>query len=584
MTHFSVWAPPAGQVNLQLYDDGAATGHLVPMARGEGGWWWVDVPEAGAGSDYAFCLDGGDPLPDPRSPWQPRGVHGPSRVVDHGAFAWTDRYWQSPPLSSALIYELHVGTFTPEGTFSGVMGKLDYLLDLGITHIELMPVHQFAGARGWGYDGVDLYAPHHDYGGPEGLKRLVDACHRRGLGVILDVVYNHLGPEGAYIGRYGPYYSEDYATAWGAAMNLDGPESDEVRRYIIDNALMWLRDYHMDGLRLDAVHAIVDTSAVHILEELAGEVEGLQAALGRHLTLIAESDLNDPRVVESRERGGYGLDAQWSDDLHHAIHAVLTGEGDGYYADFGSLADVAKALEDVFVYDGRYSPHRRRRHGRPVGTLPRHRFVSCLQNHDQIGNRARGDRIGHMVNLRRAQIGAALLLTAPTVPLLFQGEEWGATAPFPYFCDYHDPELVAAVRDGRRREFAAFGWRPEDVPDPQAVETYRASKLDWAEIDGEPHAAMLDWYRRLIRLRREYADLAAGGAATLRARYDEAEGWLAVERGKLTLACNLADEWRRVPLAAGRPRHVLLTSDEAMRARADGLELPPEAVALLGPG
>ena len=576
MNVFTVWAPLAERVDLQLGD------RRLAMARDEDGWWSVEA-QAGPGSDYAFRVDGGDPLPDPRSPWQPHGVHGPSRCVDHGAFSWNDARWQSPPLSSALIYELHVGTFTPEGTFDAVIGKLGHLRDLGVSHVELMPVNAFAGARGWGYDGVDLYAPHEAYGGPDGLKRLVDACHREGLAVILDVVYNHLGPEGAYLGRFGPYFSEGYATAWGPAVNLDGPHSDGVRAFIVDNALMWLRDYHIDGLRLDAVHAIVDTSAVHILEELAAATRDLAARLGRHLFLIAESNRNDPRVVTSWERGGYGLDAQWSDDLHHAIHTVLTGERDGYYRDFGRLEHLAKALTDVFVYDGRYSPFRQRRHGRPVGDLPADRFVTCLQNHDQIGNRARGERIGHLVSERLLRVGAALALTAPTTPLLFQGEEWGAGAPFQFFTDYQDPALADAVRAGRRGEFAAFGWDPEEIPDPQAPETFRRSTLDWDEIEREPHAPILDWYRQLIGLRRTHPDLATGRRDAVRAWYDQAERWLAFTRGSITVACNLAARRVSVPLPTHRPRRVLLASDAPLAVHETRVDLPPEAVIVLGP-
>ena len=450
------------------------------------GWWTAEAVSAAPGTDYAFRLDGGPPLPDPRSVWQPQGVHGPSRVLDHGAFPWTDGRWQQGPLPSAVLYELHVGTFTPEGTFEAAIARLDHLVDLGITHVELMPVAEFPGSRGWGYDGVDLYAPHHAYGGPEGLKRLVNACHAKGFAVLLDVVYNHLGPAGNYLERFGPYFTARHQTPWGPAVNLDGPGSDEVRRFFCDNALMWLRDYHLDGLRLDAVHALVDTSAVSFLEQLAAEVHALEAHLGRHLVLIAESDLNDPRVVRPPELGGYGLGAQWSDDFHHALHTVLTGERDGYYADFGSLADLAKALTGTFVYDGRYSHFRGRRHGRPTAGLTGDHFLGYLQNHDQIGNRAQGERSSHLPNSGRLKIAAALVLTSPFIPLLFQGEEWGASTPFQYFTDHDDPELGRAVREGRRVEFAGFGWAPEAIPDPQDPATFARSKLDWQERARSP--------------------------------------------------------------------------------------------------
>ncbi|HEX9969988.1 MAG TPA: malto-oligosyltrehalose trehalohydrolase, partial [Acidimicrobiales bacterium] len=384
MHRFEVWAPAATRVEVEV------GGARVPMAPvpGRPGRWAAEVEDAGPGVAYAFVLDGGEPVPDPRSPSQPEGVFGPSVVVDHTAFPWTDTGWRGIHLPSAVLYELHVGTFTPEGTFEAVIEKLDHLVDLGVTAVELLPVNEFSGTRGWGYDGVDLWAPHHHYGGPEGLKLLVDACHHRGLGVILDVVYNHLGPAGNYLGQFGPYFTDRYHTPWGDAVNLDGPGSDEVRAFFVDNACMWLRDYHFDGLRIDAVHALVDTSATHLLEEMAVAVERLAAEQGRPLFLIAESDLNDPRVVRRREVGGYGIDAQWSDDFHHALHAVLTGERDGYYADFGSLGQLAKSLRQAYVYDGGYSPHRRRRHGRSPAGLPPTRFLGYLQNHDQVGNRA----------------------------------------------------------------------------------------------------------------------------------------------------------------------------------------------------
>jgi maltooligosyltrehalose trehalohydrolase len=510
-------------------------------------------------------------------------VHGPSRVVAHDAFAWTDAGWQPPPLASAVLYELHVGTFTPAGTFDAVMDRLDHLVNLGVTHVELMPVHEFPGTRGWGYDGVDLYAPHHAYGGPAGLKRLVDACHARGLAVLLDVVYNHLGPAGNYLGRFAPYFTDRYQTPWGQAINCDGPDSDEVRRFLCDNALMWLRDYHVDGLRLDAVHAIVDTSALHILEQLALEVRALAAHLGRHLVLMAESDHNDPRLVRPPEIGGYGIDAQWSDDFHHALHTVLTGEHNGYYADFGTLADLARALQHAFVYDGRFSVYRRRRHGRPTTGLSGHRFLGYLQNHDQIGNRALGKRSSHLMSPARLQIAAALVLTAPFIPLLFQGEEWGATAPFLYFTDHEDAALGRAVREGRQQEFAAFGWAPADIPDPQAPETGARCKLDWHELRCAPHVGLLDWHRRLIQLRRRFPALTDGRMEAVGVRFDEAARWFVVERGAVTVACNLGAQAQCVPLPGPRPRHLLLASNPCLTIHAEALALPPETVAILGP-
>jgi len=570
---FRVWAPERRQGALDLGDQ------RLPMRRHDGGWWTIDA-EAVPGADYAYRLDGGPPRPDPRSPWQPAGVHGPSRLLDHGMFVWSDRDWRPPPLASGVLYELHIGTFTVAGTFDAAIDKLAHLADLGITHVELMPVQEFSGARGWGYDGVDLYAPHHAYGGPDGLKRLVDAAHGCGLAVVLDVVYNHLGPTGNYLGEFGPYFTDRYGSPWGPAVNFDGPGSDEVRRFVCDNALMWLRDYHLDALRIDAVHALIDLSAVHILEQLAEEVEQLGRVLGRRLTLIAESDLNDPRLVRPRRLGGYGIDAQWSDDVHHALHALLTGERDGYYADFGSIADVATALRDAYVYAGRYSAFRGRRHGRAPTGLPGDAFVAFLQNHDQIGNRARGERSTHLMSPRRAMIGAALVLTAPFVPLLFQGEEWGASTPFQYFTGHEDAELGERVRIGRREEFARFDWSPDDVPDPQDEATFLRSKLDWNETAQPGHRELLDWHRALIALRRQTSELLDGRREAVCTRYDEAAQWLVVERGSMAIAVNFADRRQAVPLT-GAALEVVLSSAAGASLDAHGITLGPESAAIL---
>lgn len=537
MTDFSVWAPTPARVEL------AVDGARYAMHCDERGWWHCRVDGAGAGagvgSRYGFCLDGSAPLPDPRSPSQPEGVEGLSELVDHNAFAWSDHRWRGVPLPGSVLYELHVGTFSPEGTFDGVIERLDHLVGLGIDLIELLPVAEFVGERGWGYDGVDLYAPYHAYGGPAGLKRLVDACHARGVGVIVDVVYNHLGPTGNVLARYGPYFSERHQTNWGAAINFDGPGSDEVRRFVIDNALMWLRDYHVDGLRLDAVHAIVDDSAYHVLEQLAEEVDALAAQLGRTLVLIAESDRNDPRYVRSREAGGYGLDAAWADEWHHAVHATLTGERDGYYADFGSLPLLAKALRQAWVYDGTWSSHRGRHHGRPPTGLKGYRFIVSTQNHDQVGNRAAGERTSALMSEGRLRIAAALVLTGPFTPLLFQGEEWAASTPFQYFTDHRDAELAAAVSHGRRHEFAAFGWDPEAVPDPQALATFERSRLDWSELDREPHRRMLAWYRALIAARRACPELADPRPDSIEVSVDSQASTLEVRRGRYVLRIDL---------------------------------------------
>jgi maltooligosyltrehalose trehalohydrolase len=571
MSPIRVWAPDARAVDIR------ANSRTLGMMKGDGGW-WSSVDPIPTGTDYAFLIDGEGPFPDPRSPYQPQGVHGPSQCVDHAAFPWTDQHWQPAPLSSAVIYELHIGTFTPEGTFDSARTRLDHLASLGVTHVELMPVQEFSGDWGWGYDGVDLYAPHHVYGAPDDLKRLVDACHSKGLAVLLDVVYNHLGPTGNYLSRFGPYFTKKYSTPWGEALNLDGPQSDEVRRFLCDNALMWLRDYHIDGLRIDAIHAIFDVSATHFLEQLAREVDELEAHTGRHLTLIAESDLNDPRVVTPLEYGGYGIDAQWNDDFHHALHTTLTGERSGYYEDFHGLVDLVKSLRDAFVYDGRYSPHRRRHHGRKPQALSGSRFVGFLQNHDQVGNRAKGERISQSMSLGRLQIGAALVLCSPFVPLLFQGEEFGASAPFAYFTHHSDPDLASAVTEGRRAEFAAFGWRPEEVPDPQALETFSRAKLNWDEIDHEPHKTLLDWYRRLIALRKGTPDLADGDLSRVEVQFDDSQQWLTLTRRSVAVACNLAGDGQSVPLPFDGT--LLLASDHHIRLNGTIAELPPESVVI----
>jgi maltooligosyltrehalose trehalohydrolase len=503
-------------------------------------------------------------------------VHGPSRLLDHSDFPWTDQRWQPPPLSSGVVYELHVGTFTAEGTFESAISRLDHLVSLGVTHVELMPVPEFPGNWGWGYDGVDLFAPHHAYGGPPGLKRLVDACHSKGLAVLLDVVYNHLGPSGNYLSRFGPYFTDKYSTPWGSAVNLDSAGSTEVRRFLCDNALMWLRDYQFDGLRLDAVHAIFDQSAEHFLAQLASEVRRLETRTGRHLTLIAESDLNDPRVVMPREAGGHGIDAQWSDDFHHALHTVLTGEQAGYYADFGTLADLAKSLTGAFVYDGRYSEYRRRHHGRSPRGLSGSRFLGYLQNHDQVGNRAKGERSSRLMSTGRLKIGAALVMCSPFVPMLFHGEEWGASTPFQYFTNHDDPQIARAVSEGRRREFESFGWKPEDIPDPQDPATFFRSKLDWKELERSPHRELLDWHRRLIQLRRTAPALSDGRMDRVKVQFDERDQWLTLQRGPIVIASNLAGVRRSVP--APFALEALLSSEAGNSIDRESINLVPESV------
>ena len=578
-----VWAPNAQRVEIVLGAGERAvdlsTVERRPMDSAGGNWWTGRWPDVVAGTDYRFSLDGGPSMPDPRSAWQPHGVHGPSRIVDHSVFAWTDTNWRPGPLGDAVIYELHVGTFSPEGTFDGVVARLDHLVDLGITHVELMPVNAFPGVHGWGYDGVELFAPHEPYGGPDGLKRLVDACHARGLAVLLDVVYNHLGPDGNYTGAFGPYQTDRYKTPWGAAVNLDGPGSDEVRRFFVDNALLWLRDYHFDGLRIDAVHAFVDTSATHLLEQMATEVRALSTEVGRDLVLIAESDLNDPRLVRSPDVGGYGLDATWSDDLHHAIHVALTGERDGYYADFEGLPDIVRAMRDIYVYAGRHAPHRDRMHGRAADGLDPGQFVVFSQNHDQVGNRAAGERLEHLAGADAARVAAALVLAGPFVPMLFQGEEWAAATPFQYFTDHEDAALARAVSKGRQSEFAAFGWTPEQVPDPQDPATFERSRLDWSEPVIEPQPAMLDWYRRLVALRREIPGLRDGRRPAVRTDVDA--GWIALDRDRVSVIANLGASGATISLSPGDRNVLAAASTDQITIEPRGIVLPPVSAAVV---
>jgi maltooligosyltrehalose trehalohydrolase len=555
---------------------------LYPMAGPDhSGWWRAAIDEAGSGTDYTFLLDDDPtPYPDPRGLWQPHGVHGPSRVYDHRSFSWSDARWQGPPLSGAVIYELHIGTFTTAGTFDAAIERLGYLFELGITHIELMPIVEFPGKHGWGYDGVALFAVNDLYGSPDGLKRFVDACHTRGLAVLIDVVYNHFGPVGNYTTKFGPYLTDRHCTPWGEAVNFEDVGSDQVRRFFCDNALMWMRDYHVDGLRLDAVHEFIDRSAIHFMEQLSAEVEILSATLERRLVLIAESDLNDPRMVRPREAGGYGMDAQWSDDFHHALFAILhkEDESNGYYLDFGSFEKLAKALTSVFVYDGIYSRYRRRIHGRPVNGLSGHRFIGFIQNHDQVGNRATGDRLEHIVGMDRAMVASAIVLTAPFVPMIFQGEEFAASTPFQYFADHDDPAMAKAVLEGRKREFAAFGWNPDVIPDPEKTETFERSKLNWDEVHKERHGKMLEWYRRIIRLRRDSPSLNDGDMDHVKVRFDESSRWLIVDRNRIRMMCNLGE----APVELENPGQypLLLASRDGIEVRGEKVLLPPDSAAI----
>ncbi len=508
---FRVWAPYMNSVAVKLIDQDRV---VVPMQRDAAGYFETVVTGVFPRARYRYTLDGEKERPDPASRLQSDGVHGPSVVVDPTAFQWTDRGWQGMPLDKFIVYELHVGTFTKDGTFDAIIPHLSYLRDtVGITAIELMPVAEFPGRRNWGYDGVHPFAPQSSYGGPDGMKRLVDACHAAGLAVILDVVYNHLGPEGNYLGEFGPYFTDRYRTPWGSAINYDGPDSDEVRRYVVDNALYWVTEYHIDGLRLDAIHGIFDFSAQHILKDIASSVHTQAQRLGRHVTVIAESDLNDTRVIDPPSVGGYGLDGQWNDDFHHALRVVLTGERKGYYGDFHGLTDLATAVRDGFVYNARYSAHRRRRHGNSSQHCRPSQFVVFSQNHDQIGNRAVGDRLSTQLPWDALKAIRALVVLSPNIPMLFMGEEYGETAPFQYFIEHGDPGLVEAVRQGRRREFAHFGWNPEDIPDPQDSATFERSRLCREDLN-DRQAALLRWTNALIRLRKTESSLGAENSTT----------------------------------------------------------------------
>ena len=542
---FAVWAPAAQQVELLLVDPATGRERRVAMTGDDDGFWRPDPPLAEPPADrpldYGYLLDGATtPLPDPRARRAPYGVHGLSRTFDPSAHVWSDHPWTGRQLPGGIVYELHVGTFTPEGTLRSAIGRLDHLVELGVTLVELMPVNAFNGSHGWGYDGVLWCAVQEEYGGPAAYQTFVDACHQRGLGVIQDVVYNHLGPSGNYLPEFGPYVGEGPAGTWGETLNLDGEGSDEVRRYIIDNALMWLREYHVDGLRLDAVHALVDSRATHLLEELAIEVSALSAFLNRPLSLIAESDMNNPRLITTRDGGGYGLTGQWSDDFHHALYVSLTGDTTGYYADFDSLAALGKVFENGFFHEGTYSSFRGRSHGDKIDTLrtPTWRLVVCSDNHDQIGNRADGQRLSGKLSPQQLELAAFVTLLSPFTPMIFMGEEWGASTPWQFFTSHPEPELAENVATGRREEFAAMDWDLSQVPDPQDPETFARSKLDWNEREQPVHAELLELHQRLIRLRRTYPDLCDPRFAHGTATSDDDQGWLLVERSAVALVVN----------------------------------------------
>ncbi len=561
---FVVWAPSVDGVEVHIT---APEEGLISLKKGSLGYHHTVAENVAPGSLYFYRLDGKVERPDPASRFQPQGVHGPSRVMDSNFF-WRDESWAGIPLEDYIIYELHTGTFTAEGNFAAIIPHLDMLRELGITALELMPVAQFPGNRNWGYDGVYPFAVQDSYGGPEGLKQLVDACHRQGMAVILDVVYNHLGPEGNYLADFGPYFTGRYQTPWGQALNFDGPDSDEIRRFFIENALYWIREFHIDALRLDALHAIYDNSPFTFIEELAGTIHREAENLKRKVYLIGESAANDARLIRDVTEGGYGLDAQWNDDFHHAVHALLTGEKTGYYQDYGEFRQLVKAFEEGFIYSREYSAYRRRRHGTSSKDIPARRFVVFIQNHDQVGNRAQGGRLNGLVSFEKLKLAAALYLLSPFVPLVFMGEEYGETAPFPYFISHSEPALIEAVRKGRREEFSAFRWQGE-IPDPQDEATFQRAVLNHhLRYEGE-HRILYTYYRELIRLRREVPALRSLNKKAMKVSIDEKarilflHRWQGESEAAIVYNCGKDGSVAGLPMPEGRWRKHLDSAEVA---------------------
>ncbi len=551
-TRFRVWAPKATSLEVIVCDDKR---RAIPLAESADHIFEATVQDVLPGSDYLYRIDGKTERPDPVSRCQAQGVHGPSRVVSPTDFSWTDQSWCGIGLAEYIVYEIHIGAFTQQGTFEAAITKLDHLKRLGVTAVEIMPVSSFPGERNWGYDGVHLYAPQESYGGPQGLKKLVDACHARGLAVILDVVYNHLGPEGNYLPEYMPIFTTRYGTPWGTAINFDDAGCDGVRRYFVDNALYWLTEYHVDALRLDAIHSIFDFGAYHILQELADKFRDQAKRLGRSAHLIAESDLNDARIINAPERGGYGIDAQWSDDFHHSLYAMLTGTKRGYFSDFESVTDLAKAVQTGFVYDWKRSRYRGRHHGNTSQNVPGEKLVISIENHDQIPNAAGGDRLGSLIGIEAQKTAAAILLASPNLPMLFMGQEYGEKAPFHYFTSHSDSGLVEAVRKGRRDEFLAFATH-RDFADPHDTETFTSSKLRWETIEQSPFRQVLRAYQDLISLRKANPALANCRKDLTRAFCKDGERWIVIERAddagaRVVVASNLSDKSQSIPAPGG---------------------------------
>ena len=550
---FRVWAPNLTSLAVRVMagNEGEPS-RTIPMRQSSDSEFVATVPQVGAGADYVYVLDGERERPDPVSRWQPGGVHAPSRVVDPASFRWSDQGWSGIPLRDFIIYELHTGTFTRDGTFAGVIARLPYLRDLGVTAIEIMPVAEVPGNRNWGYDGASLYASQSSYGGPTGLKKLVDACHQHGLAVVLDVVYNHLGPEGNYLPEFAPCFTDTHHTPWGKAINFDGPESDGVRRFIIDNALYWLTEYHVDALRLDAIHGIYDFGARHILDELSQAFQDQARSLQRQAWLIAESDLEDVRIINPRAKGGYAFDAQWHDDFHHALYALLTGQREGFLMDFGAVANLSKSVTEGFVFDWRYSHYRRRHYGSSSKNRPGEQFVGFIQNHDQVANTSRGKRLSSLVSSGQQKLAAVLTLSSPFLPLLFMGEEYGETAPFLYFTSFDDPGLAAAVTAGRKKELGSH-YSESEFADPQAPGTFEHCKLDWSKTEVSPHAEILRLYRDLISLRRRHLSLANCRKELTEIQFNEQRKWLLMKRSDPSgsgalLVFNFSSEAQSIPV------------------------------------
>lgn len=594
-TTFRVWAPHARKVQLLLLkEDGEWVSEMDEQNNG----YFVKTLEVGEKAKYFYLLDQTKKRADPASRFQPDGVDGPSQVIDGTAFEWTDRAWKGLEMERLIIYELHVGTFTQEGTFESIIPRLDYLVEeVGITAIELMPVSQFPGERNWGYDGVFMFSPQNSYGGVTSLKRLIDVCHSKGLAVIMDVVYNHLGPEGNYLQDFGPYFSYKYKTPWGPSINYDDRGCDEVRKYIVSNALYWITDYHIDGLRLDAIHGIFDFSPKHILEEIKEATTSKAKALNRRVNIIAESDLNDPKVIRSKLNCGYGLDAQWSDDFHHSVHSYLTHERFGYYQDFGSLDDITKAMTCGFVFDGKYSVFRGRTHGATSKDLPGRQFVISLQNHDQVGNRPDGLRLGRLINTSALKVAVGLLVLSPNVPLLFMGEEYGEEAPFYYFTSHTDAQLVNAVREGRKKEFESHGWS-EQYLDPQDYQTFRKSKLNYDLRDKTINSELLTYYHELITMRKNHAALRSLDKENMLVRQFPDQETLVIRRGtfgteELAIVCTLGGKismltdivdrgrWKRIFDSNSVSQSIISNSvPEEISAGANTFSFPPFTLAV----